>query len=122
MPLSLWPRSVCCTLAANIRLVMVKGISIVNQVLVLLLAEVVRVHLLPAHPAENDLNFMTNFMTTLTIWFGSRHMVPTIIKRIVSSYQATIHTPLVLSTQNPMTILRAVVVTIDIGDSKLQIE
>lgn len=113
MPLSLWRRSVCYTLAANIRLVMARGFLIANQVLDFPLAAVVPAHLLPAHLAANGLNFMMNFMTTLITWFGSRHMEPTTTKRIVSSYQATSHTPLVLSTQKPTTTLRAVAVIID---------
>lgn len=112
MQLSLWRRNAYYTLAANIQMVTVRGFLIANQVLDFPLAAVVPAHLLPVHPV-NGLNFMMNFMITLITWFGLRHMEPTTTKRIVSSYQATSHTPLVLSTQKPTTTLRAVAVIID---------
>lgn len=43
MQLSLWRRSVCYTLAANIRLVMARGFLIANQILDFPLAVVVQV-------------------------------------------------------------------------------
>ena len=112
-PSSLWLRNVRYTPAANIQLAITKGVLIINQVLVLLPAEVVRAHLLPVRPAGKDLNFMMNYMTILIIWFGSHHMALTITKRNVSSCLAMTPALSALSMQNPTTIPHAVVVTVN---------